>query len=219
MLPLSLDAARLEIALVGRGEAVLRRLAALDAADARRLTVFSDAPPAGLAGAAGDRLRRRLPAAGELARARLVAIAGLPPELAEAMAALAAGRGALVHVEDMPALCDVHMPAVVRRGALSIAISTGGRSPGLARLFKTLLEPLIDARWGLWLEELAVQRARWRAAGHAMAEVSRRTAAFVRAKGWLPRGAGGAPARGADRAIGVGRAQPPGSVPSGRRMQ
>jgi siroheme synthase (precorrin-2 oxidase/ferrochelatase) len=111
------------------------------------------------------------------------------------------------------------MPAVVRRGALSIAISTGGRSPGLARLLKVLLEPLIDARWGVWLEDLAAQRARWRAAGHAMAEVSRRTAGFVRAKGWLGRIVDAGSSRADDQPSRGVRAQPPGIVPSGRRMQ
>jgi len=187
MLPLTLDAERLAIVLVGRGDAVRRRLATLDAAEARSVRVFSDDPTPGLAAAAGDRLRRHLPAEDELAAARLVLIAGLPRELSERLAALARARGALVNVEDVAALCDVHMPAVVRRGALSVAISTSGRSPGLARLLKAVLEQWLDPRWGQWLDELAVQRARWRDAGFAMAEVGRRTAAFVRERRWLGR--------------------------------
>jgi precorrin-2 dehydrogenase/sirohydrochlorin ferrochelatase len=187
MLPLSLDVERLKVALIGRGEAVLRRLAALDEADAGALTVFSDQPPDGLAAAAGDRLRRDLPDGAALAGARLVLLAGLPSDLAARLARLASSSGALVHVEDEPALCDVHMPAIVRRGALSVAISTGGRSPGLARLIKAVFERLLDRRWGDWLEELAGQRARWRADGHAMAEISRRTAALAHRSGWLRR--------------------------------
>jgi len=185
VLPITLDVARLKVALVGRGDAVLRRLDALDAADARRLVVFSDAPSPALAARAGDRLRRRLPAPGELAGCRLVVIAGLPEALSETLAAQASASGALVNVEDATALCDVHMPAVVRRGALAVAISTGGRSPGLARLLKGVLERLLDARWGAWLDELAAQRARWRDAGLTMAAVSQRTAALVCARGWL----------------------------------
>jgi len=185
MLPLTLDVENLAIVLVGRGDAVLRHLAALDAADARSLRVFSDDPPPGLAATAGDRLRRLLPTSDDVAAARLVLIAGLPRDLSERLAAAARAHGALVNVEDVAALSDVHMPAVVRRGALSVAISTGGRSPGLARLLKGVVERLLDPRWGQWLDELAAQRARWRAAGLAMAEVSRRTAAWVRARGWL----------------------------------
>jgi precorrin-2 dehydrogenase/sirohydrochlorin ferrochelatase len=185
MLPLTLDVEFLPIVLVGRGDAMRRRLAALDDADARALRVFSDEPPHGLAAAAGDRLRRRLPGADDLVAARLVLIAGLPRDLSERLAAAARAHGALANVEDVAALCDVHMPAVVRRGALSVAISTSGRSPGLARLLKGVFEQLLDARWGFWLDELAAQRARWRGAGLAMAEVGRRTVALVHAKGWL----------------------------------
>jgi precorrin-2 dehydrogenase/sirohydrochlorin ferrochelatase len=185
VLPITLDVARLTVALIGRGDAVLRRLEALDTAGATRVAVFSDAPSQELAARAGDRLRRRLPASGALLGYRLVLIAGLPDALSEVVAADAAACGALVNVEDATGLCDVHMPAIVRRGALTVAISTGGRSPGLARLLKGVLERLLDARWGLWLDELATHRARWRALGLTMAEVSRRTAAFVRARGWL----------------------------------
>jgi precorrin-2 dehydrogenase/sirohydrochlorin ferrochelatase len=185
MLPLTLDVDSLPIVLIGRGDAVRRRLAALDDADARALRVFSDEPPDGLAAMAGDRLRRHLPTANDLVGARLVLIAGLPRELSERLATAARAHGALVNVEDVAALCDVHVPAVVRRGALSVAISTSGHSPGLARLLKGVFEQLLDARWGMWLDELAAQRGRWRDAGFAMAEVARRTAAFVRARGWL----------------------------------
>jgi precorrin-2 dehydrogenase/sirohydrochlorin ferrochelatase len=187
MLPLSLDVARLPVALVGRGAPAARRLALLDQAGAGALVVFSDQPSVELAARAGDRLRRRLPAAGDLAGRRLVMIAGLPDGVAEAVAEAATAAGALVNVEDAAALCDVHMPAIVRRGALTLAISTGGLSPGLAQLIKHALEPLIDARWGEWLGDLAARRARWRAAGLAMAEVAHRTAAFGREKGWLTR--------------------------------
>ena len=187
MLPLSLDVAKVPVVLVGRGDALARRLALLDEAGAAALAVFCDQPSTELARRAGDRLRRRLPNEDDFARARLVVIAGLPASVSAAVSAVAGGRGALINVEDTTAACDVHMPAIVRRGALTIAISTAGRSPGLARVLKRALEPLIDARWGRWLDELATERARWRAAGRTMGEVSRRTVALVRGRGWLAR--------------------------------
>ncbi len=212
MLPLGLDVARLAVVLIGRGEAVVKRLALLDAAGARTLTVFSDAPSPPLATAAGDRLHRRLPESADFAGARLVLIAGLEIDRATELAGLARDAGALVNVEDRTALCDVQMPAVVRRGALTVAISTGGRSPGLAQLLKSVAERLLDARWGRWLDELAAQRARWRAAGHTMAEVSRRSAAFVRAQGWLARVE-------PKRSVEVRPVQLPGIVPFGSPKQ
>ncbi|MBI3330391.1 MAG: hypothetical protein HYZ81_27240, partial [Nitrospinae bacterium] len=43
--------------------------------------------------------------------------------------AVARCRGIWVNIVDTPAACDFIAPAVVRRGELQIAISTGGNSP------------------------------------------------------------------------------------------
>ncbi len=48
--------------------------------------------------------------------------------------------GALVNVVDNKELCDFIMPAVVNRGDLKIAISTGGNSPALAKKIREDLE-------------------------------------------------------------------------------
>ena len=47
---------------------------------------------------------------------------------------------ALVNVVDQPASCDFILPAVVKRGDLQLAISTGGRSPALAKKIRQDLE-------------------------------------------------------------------------------
>ena len=185
MLPIALDLGRLPVVLVGRGAAACRRLALLDRAGARRVRVFADCPEPDLARAAGDRLRRRLPARIELADAALVLVCDLPRPLAGALAADARALGRLVNVEDEIALCDVHMPAIVRRGDLVLAISTGGKSPGLARALKEWLERLLDAGWGARLEMLACRRARWRAEGHLGLQLSALTDALIARKGWL----------------------------------
>jgi precorrin-2 dehydrogenase/sirohydrochlorin ferrochelatase len=68
----------------------------------------------------------------------------------------ARARGVLVNVMDDVPNCDFAAPAVVRRGDLAIAISTGGRSPALARVLREELE----ARFGPeWAEVLDVLRA------------------------------------------------------------
>jgi precorrin-2 dehydrogenase/sirohydrochlorin ferrochelatase len=185
MLPVALDVAQLPVVLVGRGAAACRRLALLDQAGARDVRVFADRPEPALAAAAGDRLRRGLPRRADLAGAALVLVCDLPPPLAGALAADARALARLVNVEDQTALCDVHMPAIVRRGDLVLAISTGGRSPGLARALKQWLERLLDARWGERLQRLASQRARWRAAGHRGAQLGALTDRLLARKGWL----------------------------------
>jgi precorrin-2 dehydrogenase/sirohydrochlorin ferrochelatase len=45
-------------------------------------------------------------------------------------------RVMLVNVVDVPPLCNFIMPAVVRRGAITVAISTSGASPALAKRLK-----------------------------------------------------------------------------------
>lgn len=48
----------------------------------------------------------------------------------------AESRSMLVNVVDVPDLCNFILPAIVRRGPLTIAISTSGASPALAKRLK-----------------------------------------------------------------------------------
>ena len=186
MFPLALDVARLPVALAGNGPAAARRLAALDAAGATRVTVFSQTPDDPLAEAAGGRLVTRLPTAADLARARLLLVAGLDDEHAAALAALARAMGVLVNVEDRKAWCDFHLPSVIRRGDLVLTVSTNGRSPGLARRIRRRLEALFGAEWGERVDQVAARRGEWRAAGADMGEVARLTDELVARNRWLP---------------------------------
>lgn len=53
-----------------------------------------------------------------------------------------------VNVADQTEYCDFILPAIVDRSPMTIAISTGGRSPVLARVMKARLETLIPAGFG-----------------------------------------------------------------------
>ncbi len=110
-------------------------------------------------------------------------IAGLsaPRQLAEQARAL----GIIVNVEDVPELCDFHVPACVRRGDLMLAVATGGRAPGLARLIREWLEVQFPSRWSEYLEELALARQLWRHQGLEPNAVVERLRGLLAEKGWL----------------------------------
>jgi precorrin-2 dehydrogenase/sirohydrochlorin ferrochelatase len=97
------------------------------------------------------------------------------PRVDEVVAAEARRRHALVNVVDDAAHCDFIVPSVLRRGALQIAVSTGGRSPALAREIRRRLEPLFSADLGEVVEE--VGRARARARAEAPTPIARLAAA------------------------------------------
>jgi precorrin-2 dehydrogenase/sirohydrochlorin ferrochelatase len=88
-------------------------------------------------------------------------------------------------VEDQPALCDFHVPAIVRRGDLIVSVSTSGRAPGLARLIREWLEKKLHLEWSSRLDDISCARAEWREAGHSPSEVSGKTRALVAGKEWL----------------------------------
>jgi uroporphyrin-III C-methyltransferase/precorrin-2 dehydrogenase/sirohydrochlorin ferrochelatase len=62
-------------------------------------------------------------------------------------------------VDDVPN-CDFIAPAIVRRGDVTVAISTAGRSPALARRTRELLDATLPPYWGDLLEVAAAARER-----------------------------------------------------------
>ncbi|HEV2423529.1 MAG TPA: bifunctional precorrin-2 dehydrogenase/sirohydrochlorin ferrochelatase [Terriglobia bacterium] len=90
----------------------------------------------------------------------LAVVATPLPSLNERILQEAQRRRVLCNVVDDPARCDFYYPAVVRRGALQIAISTNGRSPALAQRVRKELEHEFDPVYESWVEELGAERQR-----------------------------------------------------------
>ena len=169
MLPIVLDMESVRIGVAGAGDGLRRRLDLIAKAGPDPAMVFDG----------------RRPSKDELAHLRLLFVAGLSEAESRALASEARVAGVLVNVEDQPALCDFHVPAQVRRGDLLITISTGGRSPGLSRALRELLEEQFGSEWEARLNRLAKLRAAWRNEGANPDEVSKRTRAYLRGKDWL----------------------------------
>jgi precorrin-2 dehydrogenase / sirohydrochlorin ferrochelatase len=76
------------------------------------------------------------------------------------LAAEARALGIAVNVVDVPELCTFISPAVVKRGDLQIAISTGGASPAFAARLRRALENQFGTEYALTLEVLRAARRR-----------------------------------------------------------
>ncbi len=185
MLPIAVDLAQIRIMLVGDGAAAQRRLALLEEAGADALAVYAPMPEPALVAMAGARLRRRLPRPAEIARAQLVFVAGIVEPVAAEIRRVAKAAGVLINVEDDRQRSDFHSAAVFRRGDLTVAISTNGRSPGLAALMRRMLEQRIGPEWQIHLDEIAALRRGWREAGADPAAIGRWTQEWVARQGWL----------------------------------
>ena len=72
-------------------------------------------------------------------------------------------RGCLVNVVDDPEHSTFIMPAILQRGEMSVAVSTGGGSPALARRLRERLENIIGPEYGILTEILAELRSEIRA--------------------------------------------------------
>lgn len=66
--------------------------------------------------------------------------------------------GILCNVVDDPSYCDFYASAVVRRGDLQIAISTGGSSPALAQRIRKRLESDFGPEYEAWNDWLGRMR-------------------------------------------------------------
>ncbi|TRO96628.1 uroporphyrinogen-III C-methyltransferase [Glycocaulis profundi] len=91
--------------------------------------------------------------------ARLVFIGVEDETLARRLAARARRSGALVNVVDNIALCDFHTPAIIDRGAVTVALATGGTAPILARDIRAAVEGVIPPGAGLLAEAADSLRA------------------------------------------------------------
>lgn len=185
MFPVSLDLGLLKVAVAGGGAAARQRVRLLTEAGAREFAVFAPDADTEMVEAAGSRLVNHLPGDADLDALDVLFIADLEEADETRLAAAARSRKVLVNTEDVRPLCDFHVPAMVRRGDLLLAISTGGASPGLARRLKAYLGQAFGEEWADHINEIASARSRWREEGVPLPELGKRTNALIDEKGWL----------------------------------
>lgn len=101
----------------------------------------------------------------DLSGAALVLATTGDPEVNARVAASARRAGALVNAADDPDNCDVTIPAVVRRGPATVAVTTGGVSPAAARFLRERLDDWLPDELGEVVAEAGAARAELRLTG------------------------------------------------------
>ena len=169
--PVLLDLAGRRCVMVGGGIIAGRRVDGLLTAGAR-VTVISPRLTRTLAALAAEgRIDHegREYRDGDLDGADLAFVATDAGEVNAAVAREARARGVWINAADDPARCTFILPALVRRGDLTVAVATGGSSPALARAIREELETYLTDDYATLAAIAAEARREVRALGRPVA--------------------------------------------------
>jgi len=165
--PVYLDLRDRPVVVIGGGTVALGKVKGLLEAGARVTVVSPELHPE-LAALARDGRVRHLPREyrpGDLEGYVLAFVATDDRAVNAQVAREGKERRVWVNAVDDPPNCDFIMPAVVRKGNITIAISTGGGSPAAARKLREELERLLGDEYALMLEVASEVRQELRSRG------------------------------------------------------
>jgi siroheme synthase-like protein len=164
LFPVGLVVAGRPCLVVGGGQVAARKVTALAACGARVTVVAPDVVPS-IDALDGVTVERRPYRAGEAAGYRLVITATGDPAVDRAVHDDADAAGVWVNTADDPANCSFTLPAVTRKGPVTVAVATDGASPALAAWLRDVLADALPARIEELASALAAERAELRATG------------------------------------------------------
>lgn len=172
--------------VVGGGAVAERKVRALLAAGAsvRVVSPTLNEALAGLAREGRILYVRRGYRPGDLAGVLLVVAATASPALNTRIARECRARRILVNVVNAPEAGNFLVPAVLRRGALVIAVSTGGKSPLLARILRDELAARYGPEYAELPELVGGLRKALRGDPARREEIVKRLATVLREKRW-----------------------------------
>ena len=124
-----------------------------------------------LADAGAEVVRRSELGGADLEGVWLVFAATGSASIDAAVTAQAHDRHILANAHDQPAACTFHMPAFVKRGALSVAVGTGGAVPALAAKVRDLLAEALGPRLEALVDEAAQRRVEAKQSGQSPSEL------------------------------------------------
>ena len=160
-IPIFLDVTGRRCVVVGGGEVAARKVESLLAAGAH-VTIIAPVISAGSLSAIVDRrLATHVARAyrrGDIAGCALAYAATDDRDLHHALADEARALSIPLNVVDVPELCSFIAPAVLKRGILQVAISTGGASPAFAVRLRRELEKQFGIEYAIALTVLGAAR-------------------------------------------------------------
>jgi siroheme synthase-like protein len=151
--------------LVGGGRVATSKLRGLLAAGARVRVVAPLVSPE--IERAGVEVLRRAFVPEDLDGA-FFAVAAAPHEVNREVTAAADARGIFVNAVDDAQSASAFLGGIVRKGGVTVAVSTEGRAPALAGLLREALESMLPDDVSAWVETGEKVRAGWRANGIPM---------------------------------------------------
>jgi precorrin-2 dehydrogenase len=155
--PVILDLHDVPVLVVGAGRIGARKAAGLAAAGARvRLVATEMSEHVALGEIAEMRVGAFDPS--DLDDVRLVVTATGDAGVDAAVSAAARQRGIWTNAADQPVDCEFILPAIARTGRVTVAVSTDGASPALARELRNIIADVLTDELATLAEELAHER-------------------------------------------------------------
>ncbi|HUW82294.1 MAG TPA: bifunctional precorrin-2 dehydrogenase/sirohydrochlorin ferrochelatase [Phycisphaerae bacterium] len=151
--PIFLDLQGRDCIVVGGGKVATRKAGALQAAGAQ-VHVVSPKLDAAMETLSGVTCHRQPYHPSVLEGACIVIACTDDPAVNDRVYEDCRAKGIWCNVVDDPLRCDFHVPAVVYRGRLQIAVSTGAASPSLAGTIRRRLAEQFGPEFEPWLEAL-----------------------------------------------------------------
>jgi precorrin-2 dehydrogenase/sirohydrochlorin ferrochelatase len=161
------------VLVVGGGAVAARKAAGLIAAGADVTIVAPHVAPD--AEALTAQIERRPYSPGEAAGYRLVVTATDDPAVNAAVAADATAAGVFVNSADDPANCTFTLPAIARRGPVTVAVASDGTSPLLSQALRDRFAALLDDDVLALAADLAALRKEIQESGRSTEDVDWRT--------------------------------------------
>ncbi len=168
--PVILDLHDVPVLVVGGGRIGARKAEGLAAAGARVRLVAIEVSEHVEAGRFDD-VRARPFEPSDLDGMRLVVAATGDEQVDAAISEQARSQGIWTNAADQPVDCEFILPAIARRGRVTVAVSTDGASPALARELRNVIDEFLTDEIGALAETLAAERAAVQAGGASTEDI------------------------------------------------